>query len=186
MRFHTLLTASTLILAFATGNALAETDKAKKQAEIRKAAATSLQEFYKSQPSLEADVTKAPGYAVFTTYGLSFIIGGQGGKGLVHDNKTKKDTFMEMAQASAGIQAGLAESKVLIVFSSAKEMTDFVNTGWEASGTAVAGAGTGKENVSASGGATFGQSRYYTLTKAGLQAGGAVAGTKFWKDKALN
>jgi lipid-binding SYLF domain-containing protein len=186
MRFHALITASILTLAFATGQASAETDKQKKQGEIRKVATTSLQEFYKAQASLEADVTKAPGYAVFTTYGLSFVVGGQGGKGLVHDNATKKDTFMEMAQASAGIQAGLAESRVLIVFSSAAEMNDFVNKGWVASGTAVAGAGTGKENVSASGGATYGQSRYYTLTKAGLQAGGAVAGTKFWKDKALN
>jgi lipid-binding SYLF domain-containing protein len=175
-----------LVLAFAAGQASAETDKQKKQAEVRKVAATSLDEFYKAQPNLEADVTKAPGYAVFTTYGLSFVIGGQGGKGLVHNNATKKDTFMEMAQASAGIQAGLAESRVLIVFSTAEEMNEFVSKGWVASGTAAAGAGTGKENVSASGGATYGQSRYYTLTKTGLQAGGAVAGTKFWKDKKLN
>jgi lipid-binding SYLF domain-containing protein len=72
------------------------------------------------------------------------------------------------------------------VFSTAEEMNEFVSKGWVASGTAAAGAGTGKENVSASGGATYGQSRYYTLTKTGLQAGGAVAGTKFWKDKKLN
>jgi lipid-binding SYLF domain-containing protein len=175
-----------LTLTFATSHAFAETDKQKKQAELRQAAATAMQEFYKAQPDLQAEVAKAPGYAVFTTYGLSFIIGGAGGTGRVHDNKTKKDTFMEMAQASAGLQAGFAQSKVLIVFSSAKEMNDFVNKGWVASGTATAGAGTGKENVSASGGATFGQSRYYTLTSAGLQAGGALEGTKFWKDKALN
>ena len=186
MKFHTLLTASTLILAFATGHALAD-DKQKQQAELRKVAAASLQEFYKAQPKLKADVAKAPGYALFTTYGLSFIIGGQGGKGLVHDNKTQKDTFMEMAQASAGIQAGIAESKILIVFASVQGMNDFINKGWEASGSATAGAGTGKDNASASAGASMvNDSPYYTLTKAGLQAGAALAGTKFWKDKALN
>jgi lipid-binding SYLF domain-containing protein len=175
-----------VILAFATSHAFAETAKQKKQAEIRQAAATSLQEFYNARPGLQADVENAPGYAVFTTYGLSFVIGGQGGGGLAHDNKTKKDTFMSMAQGSAGLQAGLAQSKVLIIFSTAKEMNEFVNKGWVASGTTAVGAGAGQENVSASGGATFGQSRYYTLTSAGLQASGAMAGTKFWKDKGLN
>ena len=186
MRLPALVTASTLILAFATGHALAETDKHAKQGEIRKVAAASLQDFYKAQPSLEADVAKAPGYALFTTYGLSFLIGGQGGKGLVHDNGTKKDTFMEMAQASAGLQIGAAESRILIIFNSAKAMHNFVNKGWVTSGTTAVGAGTGKKNVSASGGATAGQSAFYTLTNAGLQAGVAVAETKFWKDKDLN
>ena len=123
---------------------------------------------------------------VFTTYGLSFIIGGEGGKGLVHDNKTKKDTFMEMAQASAGLQAGLARVQGPDRLQQREGNERVREQGWVASGTATAGAGTGKENVSASGGATFGQSRYYTLTSAGLQAGGALEGTKFWKDKALN
>ena len=65
-------------------------------------------------------------------------------------------------------------------------MNDFVNKGWVASGTTAVGAGAGRENVSVSGGATFGQSRYYTLTKTGVQASGALEGTNFWKDTALN
>jgi lipid-binding SYLF domain-containing protein len=100
MKLHTLLTTGAVILSLAAGGALAQTEKAKKQAEVKKATATSLEKFYKADPKLKGEVAKSPGYAVFTTYGLSFIIGGAGGKGLVHDMKTKKDTYMDMAQAS--------------------------------------------------------------------------------------
>jgi len=36
------------------------------------------------------------------------------------------------------------------------------------------------------GGGVVGDALYYTLTKNGLQGGGAAAGTKFWKDSDLN
>ena len=185
MKLRNLFTFGTLILSLAAGNALAQDDKAKKQAEIRKVTQTSLQKFYKAKPELKGEVEKAPGYAVFTTYGLSFLLGGAGGKGFAHDNKAKKDTFMHLAQASAGAQVGIAESETLFIFPTQKSFDDFVNKGWEASGggSVQAGAG-GKSAGTASGGTT--DARYYTLTKNGLQVGIAVAGTKIWKDKELN
>ena len=78
MRLHSLFTIATVILSLAAGNALAQDEKAKKQAEIRKVTATSLERFYKADPKLKEAVAKAPGYAVFTTYGFSFIFGGAG------------------------------------------------------------------------------------------------------------
>jgi lipid-binding SYLF domain-containing protein len=187
MKLPSLFTVATLIVSLATGSALAQTEKAKKQAEIKKVTATSLEKFYKADPKLKGEVAKAPGYAIFTTYGISFLVGGAGGKGLVHDNKTKKDTYMEMAQASAGLQVGASESETLIVFKSVKAMGEFVNKGWEfgAGGGATAGA-AGKTGGSGGGENVIADGLYYTLTKNGLQAGGAVAGTKFWKDKELN
>ena len=161
--------------------------KAEQQAEIRKAAQDALAKFEATEPKIKGEIAAAPGYAVFTTYGLSFMIGGAGGKGLVHDAATKKDTFMQMAQASAGVQIGAAESQTLIVFKSKKAMDAFVSKGW----TAEAGGGGSAGAAGKSAGGTTGQmigaeSMVYTITKTGLQAGGAVAGTKFWKDKALN
>jgi hypothetical protein len=97
MKLLHLLTAATIALSFAAGSAFAQSEKAKKQAEVKKAAQSSLERFYKAEPKLKGEVAKAPGYAVFTNDAL-----------------------------------------------------------------------------------------YYTLTKNGLQAGGAVAGTKYWKDKELN
>ena len=187
MKLHRLLTTAAVMLSLAAGTALAQTEKAKKQAEVRKVTATSLEKFYKADPKLKEAVAKAPGYAVFTTYGLSFLIGGAGGKGLVYDHKTKRDTFMDMAQASAGLQIGVAENETLIVFKTVKGMEDFVNKGWEFGGGGTAQAGVASKQVGAGGGENvISDASYYTLTKNGLQAGGALAGTKFWKDKELN
>jgi len=187
MKLTRVLTVVALIMSLAGGTAFAQSDKAKKQAEVKKAAAATLNEFYKQKSELKGMVEKAPGYGVFTTFGISFVVGGAGGKGVVHNNATKKDTFMGMAQASAGLQAGIAETKMLIVFKDAKLMDKFVNSGWEVGGSGGAGAGAGGKSVgSGSGGGSIADSDYYLLTKNGVQAGGAVAGTKFWKEDDLN
>jgi lipid-binding SYLF domain-containing protein len=187
MKLRTLFTAATMILTLSAGNALAQDEKAKKQAEIRKVAQTSLERFYKAEPKLKGEVAKAPGHAVFTSYGFTFLLGGSGGKGLVYDAKTKANTYMDMAQISAGLQIGGGEYETLIVFKTAKAMEDFINKGWEFAGGGGATAGVaGKTAGTQSGEQVINDALYYTLTKNGLQAGGAVAGTKFWKDKELN
>lgn len=179
---------SVVLFSFVSGSALAaDTDKASKQAEVRKAAHASLERFYKAKPALKGEVAKAPGYAVFTTFGVSFLIGGAGGSGLAHDNATKKDTYMSMAQASAGLQAGVAQSETLIVFKSKEALAKFIDKGWEYSGGGVAGAGVDDKSVSAgTGEQIIAEALYWTLTKNGLQAGAALAGTKFWKNEELN
>ena len=192
--------AAALLLPLFTGAALAQdvkpntmpqpkkvVSKADQQAEIRSKTKTALEKFYTTEPKVKAEVAAAPGYAVFTTYGLSFMLGGAGGKGLVHDNATKKEVFMDLAQASAGVQIGAAESDMLVIFPNKKAMTDFVEKGW----TAGAGGGGSMGAAGKTAGGTTGQkmgseAMVYTITKNGLQAGGAVEGTKVWKDKALN
>jgi lipid-binding SYLF domain-containing protein len=188
MPLHRLFSVGLLALSFTAASAIAaDPDAAKKQAEIRSKVSASLNDFYKADPKLKAEVEKAAGYGVFGTYGLSFLVGGAGGAGLVHDNKTKKDTFMNIGQASAGLQVSASETNYLFVFKDAASMQQFIDSGWEASAAASAGAGTGKKTVEAGAGAgAFTGGKLYTLTKTGLQAGGAVGGTKVWKDKDLN
>ena len=190
MKLRDLFLTAVLGLPLAAGTALAaDADKAKKQSEIRKVTKATLERFYKSNPKLRTEVAKAPGYAVFTTYGLSFIIGGAGGSGMAHDSKTGKDTFMNMAQASVGVQIGAAESETLIIFKSSKALTQFVDKGWEFGGGGAVEAGAGGKTVGlpeAGGENVIAEAAYYTLTKNGLQAGGAMAGTKFWKSSDLN
>jgi lipid-binding SYLF domain-containing protein len=185
MQFGKLLTIAVAAASFAVTGAFAQSEKEKKQAEVRTKAQQSLADFYKAEPKVKAEVEKAPGYAVFTTYGLSFIIGGAGGKCIVHDNKTKKNTYMDLAQASAGVQIGAQEARYLFVFKDAKSMQSFIDSGWEAGGEGGAGAKAGKTGGGGTEG-TFTGGKVYSLTKNGFQAGGAVAGTKVWKDKELN
>ena len=171
MKLSTLLGIGMLSLSLLGGPALAQ-DKAAKQTEIVKHTNAALQRFYAKKPELKAAVAKAPGYGVFTTYGISFLVGGAGGKGLVHNNKTKHNTFMAMGSASVGAQIGAAENDVLIIFKTAAAMNDFVNKGWTAGG--------------GRGGSAMADAETFTLTKNGVEAGVAIAGSKFWKEDELN
>lgn len=180
-----LVIGSALVAAGASVHA--QGDKGAKQSEVKDKAMQALQDFYKADPKLKDAVAKAPGYAVFTTYGLSFGLGGAGGKGIAHDSKTSKNTYMSIAQASAGLQLGASDTRYLFVFDTAEALDDFIDKGWDASASAAAGAGAGGSaaNVGAGAGNIQG-GRMYALTKAGLQVGAAVSGLKAWKDKDLN
>jgi lipid-binding SYLF domain-containing protein len=188
MKFQRLLGigALSLSLSLIAGGAFAQ-DKAAKQAEIVKTTQASLEKFYKAKPELKAAVAKAPGYGVFTTYGVSFLIGGAGGKGLVHDNKTKKNVYMDMAAASAGLQISAAQTDMLIVFKTAAAMTKFVDSGWVAGGAATASAGASGSMAGSGKGETMVQDAdTFTMTKNGIEAGLTISGAKYWKDKELN
>jgi lipid-binding SYLF domain-containing protein len=176
--------AAALVLAAAPAFAA---DKAAQQAEIQKATQAALAKFYAKKGDIRKEVEAAPGYAVFTTYGLTFLVGGTGGGGLAHDKATGKDTYMKMAQASAGLQAGVAQNDLLIVFKNQKALTQFVDKGWEFGGSGAASAGIANKSAGGGGGQQeIAEARTYTLTKNGLEIGAALAGTKFWKDKDMN
>jgi lipid-binding SYLF domain-containing protein len=188
MKTHTLLAAfgAALVLAISPAFAASKT-KAEKQAEVRKAAQTALDKFYRTEPKIKDEVAKAPGYAVFTSYGLSFVIGGSGGSGLAHDRKTGKDTYMNMALASAGVQAGIAQNDILLVFKSEKALHRFIDKGWDVGAQGEVSGGVKSNTAGGGAGENFvNDALYYMLTKNGLEIGAAVAGTKFWKEKSLN
>lgn len=186
MNIKRILGVCALSLSLVGGAAFAQ-DKAAKQAEIVKTTTTALQRFYAKKPELKAAVAKAPGYAVFTTYGISFLVGGAGGKGLVHDNKTRHNTYMAMGGASVGAQIGAAQNDVLMIFKNAAVMNDFIEHGWTTSGGATAAAGAGGKSAGGGvGSTTMNNVDSFTLTKNGLEAGMAIQGSKYWKLDELN
>ena len=187
MKFLKVLTLAALAMSFLASGAYAKEDKATKQAEVQKKTQAALERFYKAKPELKDATAKAPGYAIFTTYGFSFIVGGEGGSGLVHDNKTKHNTYMKVGGGSAGLQLGASQTEVLIVFKTAAAMSNFINNGWTAGGAATASAGAGSATAGGGKGETeMGDAATYTMTKNGLEVGLAAGVSKFWKDKDLN
>jgi hypothetical protein len=73
MMFKRFLGLGVLSLSLLAGGAYAD-DKTDKQAEVVKQTNAALQRFKKSL--ISAAVAKAPGYGIFTTFGISFLIGG--------------------------------------------------------------------------------------------------------------
>lgn len=53
-------------MSFMAGGAIAQDDKANKQAEIRKVTQASLEKFYKVEPKIKGEVSKAPLVTVHT------------------------------------------------------------------------------------------------------------------------
>ena len=187
MKLINVVTTAVLALSLAACSSMTPSEKASKQTEIRHATQQSLDRFFKADPTLQSAVANSPGYAIFTTYGMSVIVGGAGGKGIVHNNRTRTDTFMDAAQASAGLQVGAAQTDTLIIFKTEEALQKFVDKGWVAGGGTVAQAGAKGESVGPGKGENLiANAKYFTLTPNGLQAGIAAAGTKYWKAKDLN
>ena len=162
-------------------------DAAAQKAEARKMCDEALATLYKAKPEMKARISKAPGYGCFSSFGVSFILGGAGGRGLVHDRTTKKDTFMNMGQATAGLDIGIKDYREVLVFNDKAAMQKFVDSGWEfAGGAGAAAAVQGKGAKNEGGEVSSAPIDVFPMTRTGLAAGVAAGGRKYWKDKDLN
>jgi lipid-binding SYLF domain-containing protein len=158
-----------------------------KRAELRKMCDEALATLHKAKPETKAEIAKAAGYGCFTSFGMSFFIGGAGGQGLVHSNATRTDTFMNMGQASGGFDFGVKQYREVLVFKDAKTLDQFVNKGWEFGGSATATAAAGgKGGTADTTQMSTGAVQVYPITSTGLAAGVSAAGRKYWKDDELN
>jgi lipid-binding SYLF domain-containing protein len=158
------------------------------KADIRNMAKETLARLYKAQPSAKKAVSKSAGYAVFSNFGLKIFVAGSGtGKGLIIDNKTKKETFMKMIELQAGFGIGIKKFRLVWVFENHKDVTEFINSGWELGGQTSASAKLGDEGGAFAGAMSVSPGIWlYQLTDDGLALELTGKGTKYYKDDDLN
>lgn len=159
------------------------------RAEIRKVRDQSLAELYKVQPSARGHVEQAAGYAVFSNFGVKILVAGGGsGRGIAVDNKTKKETFMKMAEVQAGLGIGVKNFRLIWVFEKKADLDRFVNSGWEIGAQTTASAKVAGQGASVFAGAVSVMPGVwlYQLTDDGLALELTAKGTKYYKDDELN
>lgn len=178
-----------LTLIALCGAAQAAPGKADLQQEVRNTAQETLARLYQTTPSAKKAVEGAAGYAVFSNFGVKILFAGGGtGKGVVVDNKSKKETFMKMVEAQAGLGFGVKKFRLVWVFSKKSDMDRFINSGWEFGAQSTATAQTGGQGVDVFAGALSVTPGVwlYQLTDEGLALELTAKGTKYYKDGDLN
>jgi len=176
-------------IVFLSMSATAMADKSeKKRQKILSMRHEVLTELFETRPQAKAEIDDAEGYAVFSNIGVQlFLIGGGGGRGVVHDNHSNIDTYMKMATASVGLGLGVKDFRALFIFHDRKALDSFIRKGWDFSGEADAAARGGDKGGEIGEGASFRKKvSVYQFTKNGLVLQASLHGTKYWKDKKLN
>ncbi|MFO1322508.1 MAG: YSC84-related protein [Burkholderiales bacterium] len=156
--------------------------------QVREMAQDALATLYESVPSARRGIERSAGYAVFSTFGVKlFFAGGTGGKGVVVNNRTQRQTFMKMVQVQGGLGFGVNQNRLIFVFTNEAALRNFIQQGWEFGGQANLSAMAGGQGGMLSGAAAVSPGVYlYQLTQTGLSATLTVSGTKFFKDPDLN
>lgn len=187
-RMHILaaLAIGIFLLGFA-GSATAAPPE-EKRAEIRKMRSETLAKLYKVHPAAKGNIQKAAGYAVFSNIGVNLILlSAAGGSGVAHDNRTGRDIYMKMVSGGVGFGLGVKDFRGIFVFSTAKTLKQFTESGWAADAQADAAAKSGDKGGSLAGAITVAPGvDLYQLTENGLALQATIQGTKYYKDDDLN
>lgn len=97
------------------------------RSQVREMSGDMLATLYEYQPAARFAIEHSAGYGVFSTFGIKLLFaGGQSGKGIVHNMRTGRDTFMKMIGAQAGLGFGVSRTTVIWVFETQRALSNFV------------------------------------------------------------
>lgn len=147
-----------------------------------------LASLYEIRPGARRAIEHAAGFGVFSAFGIKILFaGGTTGKGMVHNNRSIRDTYMKMVQVQAGLGLGVKSDRIIWVFETTAALDDFINSGWQFGGKAQAAATLQKQGGMFNGAFTVSPGVHvYQLTESGLAAELTLTGTKYFKDSELN
>jgi lipid-binding SYLF domain-containing protein len=169
--------------AKASESKLTAEEKRKQRDAAAKFADESLAKLYAINPGAKKEIESAPGYAVFDLSAVNIILFvGQRGKGLLVDNKSRKQTFMRATRAGTGPGIGYREIRQVFVFKSTAAMEQF-KLGEAVGGDVGAAVAMGKESGSLSFNPYI---NVYQITEKGLAVEAQWGGTVYVVDPDLN
>jgi lipid-binding SYLF domain-containing protein len=146
-----------------------------------------LEALYAKRPELKSRIAAAPGYAVFSNFGIKILVAGGGnGYGVVHDKAARSDTFMKMAELNVGLGVGVQDFRAVFVFNDKSVLHEFIHSGWEFGGDAEAGAKVNHDGAEIGASGSISNIDVYRITKTGVVLAATVGGTKYWMDDELN
>ena len=146
-----------------------------------------LAQLYRIRPEARAKIAAAPGYAVFSNANVNVILASfSGGRGVVVNTASGKNTYMKMGEAGLGFGAGIKDFRAVFVFHNRTTLDRFLSSGWEFGGHADAAAKAGDAGGALAGELLFDGITVYQLTQSGLALQATLKGTKYWKDDDLN
>jgi lipid-binding SYLF domain-containing protein len=145
-----------------------------------------LERLYREQPKLKAKLRGAAGYGVFTQEGFQVLfVGGSGGRGLVRDNLTGRDTYMRMASVGAGLGVGYRDVRLVMLFKTREVLKRFVTEGLTFGGEGVAAAKSGDSGQDVTGIQPSAGIEVYPLVDTGLMLKVTLQGSRYWVDEEL-
>jgi lipid-binding SYLF domain-containing protein len=116
-----------------------------------------------------------------------FVAGSGSGKGIAMDNKAKKETFIKMIEVQTGLGFGVKKFRLVWVFENEKDLTEFINSGWELGAQTSAVAQASGKGESFAGAMVVKPGVWiYQLTDDGLALELTAKGTKYYRNDDLN
>ena len=182
------MTAIGLLLFVATGVAQAQSDKEAGREEVRKSTNAVLNKLYKVQPAARKVIAAAPGYAVFSNFGMKILFAGGGtGNGIAVNHETKQETFMKMMEVQAGLGIGIKKFGLVFIFQDRQALDSFISSGWEASAQTSAEAISSGKGVALKGAIMVSPGVWvYQVAEDGLALDATIKGTKYFRNDDLN